>query len=202
MEGGEDVESSRIFARTLFGLLSDGARTITGAHHAPKAFSNHEFMSLENVLRGSGDLGAAICTAWGLRQIDPVRNRVYVQNVKPRDFQPCEPFIIEGRPHIDQTGHFAMTHLPGFAGELQAHIAKRGAPTLPNRDAAQRQAIEMKAHGLSTRAIAKELGVSKSTVARLLVPTVPETSHTGTVSGTTEEFGTARTSLQDVSRPS
>jgi hypothetical protein len=36
-----------------------------------------------------------------------VKNRIYVQNVKARDFQPCEPFIIEGRPQVslvDQIG--------------------------------------------------------------------------------------------------
>ena len=203
MDGAEnDVESARRFANTLFGLLSAGARTITAAHHAPKAFSNQEFMSLENVLRGSGDLGAAICTAWGLRQIDATKNRIYVQNVKPRDFQPCEPFIVEGRPHLDRTGYFAMTHPPGLAGEMRSHIAKRGAPPMPNRGDLQRRAVEMKGQGLSIRAIAHNLEVSKSSVARLLESAVPESSHGGTVVGTSEEFGTGRTSHEGVSPPS
>ena len=33
-----DAENASVFADTLFRLLSGGARTITGAHHAPKGF--------------------------------------------------------------------------------------------------------------------------------------------------------------------
>jgi len=195
MAGAEnDVESAREFANTLFGLLSAGARTITGAHHAPKAFSTQEFMNLENVLRGSGDLGAAICTAWGLRQIDAARNRIFVQNVKPRDFQPCEPFIIEGRPHLDQTGHFKMMELPGHAGEMRAHIGKRGAPGLPHKAELQRKAREMRDERMSTRQIADRLGIGRSTVSRLLASPVPELSQVGTALGTDEESGTGRAS--------
>ena len=192
MDGAEnDVESARTFAKTLFGLLSAGARTITGAHHAPKAFSNQEHMNLENVLRGSGDLGAAICTAWGLRQIDAPRNRIYVQNVKPRDFQPCEPFIIEGRPHLDQTGHFAMTEPPGFAGELQSHLgAKAGRPPITDREDKRRAAADMKAHGMSLREIGRRLGIGKSTVSDLLGAYCPEIVRT---LDTAADNGTGRT---------
>jgi AAA domain len=172
MSGAEnDVESARSFANTLFGLLAAGARTITGAHHAPKAFTNQEFMSLENVLRGSGDLGAGICTAWGLRQIDAAKNRIYVQNVKPRDFQPCEPFVIEGRPHIDETGRFKMIEQPGQGGELAHYLPDRkkgGRPASPDREAKITRAVELRAHGYSMGKIAAEIGVSKSLVGKWL----------------------------------
>lgn len=52
---------------------------------------------------------------WGLKQIDPVTNSTYIANVKPRAFEPCEPFIIQGRPCLDQTGYFDMTHLPALS---------------------------------------------------------------------------------------
>src|SRR5262249_54762345 len=93
-----------------------GARTITGAHHSPKSFGKETYMSRENVLRGSGDIGAMLATCWGLSQIDANSTRIYVQNVKARDFQPCEPFIIQGRPSIDATGYFELPTPSGFAG--------------------------------------------------------------------------------------
>src|SRR5437667_6978827 len=107
MEGNEnDASEQRMFAETLFNLQRAGARTITGAHHSPKGSSKDPFMTLENVLRGSGDIGAMLGTCWGIRQIDKELNKIYIENVKARDFQPCEPFIIQGRPSLDQTGYF------------------------------------------------------------------------------------------------
>jgi hypothetical protein len=62
-EGTEnDVQSARSFANTIFGLVSAVARTIAGAHHPPKAFSDQEFMRLENVLRGSDDFSVEAST--------------------------------------------------------------------------------------------------------------------------------------------
>lgn len=172
MSGSEnDVESARPFAGELFRLLSSGARSITGAHHAPKGFETQDFMTLENILRGSGDLGAMVCTCWGVRQIDPVRNRLYVQNVKPRDFQPCAPFVLEGRPHLDNSGHFVMTHRPGNAGELSEHLARRkrcGRPATPERDEKLAEAVALRADGLSLREIADKIKVAKSTLDRWL----------------------------------
>src|SRR5712692_4473734 len=60
----------RKFADMLFALQGDGARTITGAHHAPKNFENRESMTLENTLRGSGDIGAMLATCWAVKQQD------------------------------------------------------------------------------------------------------------------------------------
>jgi hypothetical protein len=112
MEGSEnDAQDTRPLVQTLFRLLHAGARSITGAHHAPNGFEGQNFMTLENILLGSGDIGAMLSTAWGVRQVDGSRTALYVQNVKPRDFQPCSPFIIEGRPHLDNTGHFFMIHV-------------------------------------------------------------------------------------------
>jgi len=104
MSGNEnDAAEQRIFAETLFALQRAGARTITRAHHSPKSFGKDAFMTLENVLRGSGNIGAMLATRWGLSQIDAASNRIFVQNVKARDFLPCDTFIIQGRPSLDQT---------------------------------------------------------------------------------------------------
>jgi hypothetical protein len=171
MDGSEnDVESTRPFADTLFRLLNAGARSITGAHHSPKGFEGQDHMTLENILRGSGDLGAMLCTAWGVRQIDAELNQLYVQNVKPRDFQPCAPFILEGRPHLDETGQFKMLRAPGETNELRAYLQhKSGRPAEAERAEKLAHAASLKAQGKSLREIAGILGVSKSCVSKWLV---------------------------------
>ena len=172
MDGSEnDVENARPFAETLFQLLQVGARCVVGAHHSPKGFESQDFMTLENILRGSGDIGAMLSTAWGVRQIDPARNQLYIQNIKPRDFQPCEPFILEGRPHLDYAGQFLMTHKPGGAGDLSEHLPRRskgGRPAVPDKNEKLSQAVELRSAGLSIRQIAKTVDASKSTVERWL----------------------------------
>jgi AAA domain/Homeodomain-like domain len=172
MEGSEnDTKDTRPFVQTLFRLLRAGARSITGAHHAPKGFEAQSFMTLENILRGSGDIGAMLSTAWGVRQVDASRTALYLQNVKPRDFQPCAPFILEGRPHLDKTGHFLMIHKPGEAGELSDHLIRRnsaGRPPLAGKSEKMAQILEMRANGVPLRRIAETVRISKSTVERWL----------------------------------
>src|SRR4029077_6160269 len=88
------------------------------AHHSPKPFARENTMRLENVLRGSGDVGAMLTTAWGVKQIDSVKNILLLENIKPRVFQPCGPFQIIGRPFIDETGDFGILKRPGECGSL------------------------------------------------------------------------------------
>jgi hypothetical protein len=164
-----DAENIRLFSDVLFKLLHAGARTITGCHHSPKSFETAQSMTLGNILRGSGDLGAMICTCWGVRQIDAARNRIYVENCKPRDFEPCPPFILEGRPHLDITGQFLMHAKPGEAEELRSYLQQKGGrPLAPNRTEQIAMAASLRAKGDSLRDIADKLHVSKSTAARLL----------------------------------
>jgi hypothetical protein len=169
MDGSEnDVEGTRPFADLLFRLLNAGARSICGAHHSPKSFSSAKYMSLENILRGSGDLGAMLCTAWGVKQIDSERNRIWVENCKPRDFQPCQPFILEGRPHIDETGNFQMFATPGTAGELKDQMRRTGRPETSGKASKLIQCVQLRAAGESIRAIAAQVGVAKTTVDKWL----------------------------------
>jgi DnaB helicase-like protein/AAA domain-containing protein len=170
IQGSEnDAEDAKVFAGTLFRLLAVGARSVTGAHHAPKGFESQEYMTLENILRGSGDFGAMLCTGWGVRQVDAETNRIYVQNVKPRDYLPCQLFVIEGRPHLDTTGHFMMLEPPGFARPMKEYLpGKRGAPETPDKTGKLEQARAMQAKGDSIRDIASKLGVSKSCVHKWL----------------------------------
>jgi len=53
-------------------------------------------MNLENALRGTNELGAMLSTAWGTKLVDQETTRLYVQNLKPRDFDPVGAFTLEG----------------------------------------------------------------------------------------------------------
>jgi hypothetical protein len=167
MTRGEDIEDARILADSLFALLGAGARTITAAHHSPKAFETAKYMCLENVVRGSGDLGACISTAWGLRKVDEATSRVYIQNVKARDFEPCEAFILEGRPHLDQRGQFDMPTPPGFAGQMSDHLKhKSGRPETPGKEQKVADIKRLQGEGWSCEQIAEKLAISKGTVSK------------------------------------
>jgi hypothetical protein len=99
ISGDENASAEqKIFAQNLFALLRAGARSVTGLHHAPKSFEKESYITLENVLRGSGDIGAMLSTCWGLRQIDKDKNRIYVANCKPRDFDPVTISSSRGVP--------------------------------------------------------------------------------------------------------
>jgi hypothetical protein len=111
-------DNQRGLASDIFALLASGARSVIAAHHSPKPFAKENVMRLENVLRGSGDVGAMLTTAWGVKQLDADRNIVHIENIKPRDFQPCSAFQLIGRPFIDQDGDFRVYKQPGECGTL------------------------------------------------------------------------------------
>jgi len=115
MEGDEssNSDSDKGFAKVIFSLLQMGARSVTFTHHSPKAFAQQNYMSLENVLRGAGDIGAMLVTAWGVQQIDGEKNVVHMEHIKARDFGPVPPFQIQGKPYIDQGRGFQMVSKPG-----------------------------------------------------------------------------------------
>jgi hypothetical protein len=123
MNGNEnDAEASNKFAGTLFNLLAAGAKSITAAHHSPKSFESCDRPSLESVLRGSSDIGALAATVFALRQVNPELNTVYVTAVKTRDFEAPGNFTIQGRPHLDESGNFAVAEQPGQARHLRYYL--------------------------------------------------------------------------------
>ena len=56
-----------------------------------------------------------VSTCWALKQTDSHSNRIYVRNVKARDFDAAGDFALEGRPWIDQTGDLKTVSQPGMA---------------------------------------------------------------------------------------
>lgn len=123
-------------AEGLFMLRRAGAKACVCLHHSPKAASDAEFMTLENVLRGTGDLGAMCDAVWGLahdkRKLKKgfdddytdesiELTRLSAKCVKPRDFDPAPPFRIQGRPYIDNKGDFVVIS-EASGPELEAQI--------------------------------------------------------------------------------
>ena len=121
-----DADGNQELADQLFNLQSLGARSIGVAQHSPKEFRKAKFMDLESSVRGSGDIGAMVSTAWGLRRVtdanDAARNLVYVENIKPRDFAPPESFLLRLRPDIDERGLIGMAKPPGKCATMAEEI--------------------------------------------------------------------------------
>jgi hypothetical protein len=106
-------------ANAIFALIRAGAVSVVCLHHSPKAAGDAEFMTLENVLRGTGDFGAMCDAVWGIQhakkkgkqeyqQESLDLTRLYLKCVKGRDFTAVDPFVIQGRPYIDEVGDFRV----------------------------------------------------------------------------------------------
>src|SRR5258705_10346089 len=98
-------------------------------------------MNLEGVLRGTGDIGATMCAAFGVKQINAVDNILHLECVKARDFPAPGPFEIIGRPFINECGDFAAYKEPGQCGTLAEEQADRnvgGAPPESRQERSRR----------------------------------------------------------------
>ena len=121
----------QVVANDILALMGAGALGVAVAHHAPKSFARETSMSLEGVLRGTGDVGAIFSTVWAVKQIDRRRNLLHVECVKARDFDAPGPFELVARPNIDDDGDLAMLKRPGECGSLadeQPEMNRGGAP--------------------------------------------------------------------------
>jgi hypothetical protein len=133
--GGENDagDVSGGLATDIFALLAAGADAVGTAHHAPKSSEKENRITLENILRGSGDFGAFVGAGFGIRQIDEAQNIIHLEDIKPRDAEPFPPFQIIGRPHINDEGDFRMYRKPNECGRLAEYLDipgrnKGGAP--------------------------------------------------------------------------
>lgn len=135
-QSGDESSSSANatgLATGLFELLRLGAPAVQCLHHSPKLSGKEFTMTLENVLRGAGDIGAMCDAVWGLQHsrrrkgqkldkdyIAESRQltRLTMQCVKARDFEPAEPLVIQGRPFIDEHGDFEIISEDGMSKPL------------------------------------------------------------------------------------
>jgi len=140
----EAADNQRGLATDIFALLGGGARAVIAAHHAPKNFAKEAAMTLENMLRGTGDIGAMVATAWGIKQLDAQKNIIHIENLKARDFEPCGPFQIVGRPYINEEGDFRIHKKPGECGTLGEELKsynKGGAPLAERKAKTERKQL-------------------------------------------------------------
>jgi RepB DNA-primase from phage plasmid/AAA domain len=83
-----------------------GAVSVIALHHSSKAMRKEE-MTLENVLRGTGDMAASADCVYGLQRDDKLYDEgrgpeeIDVRCVKPRDFNPPAPFRISASRKSD-----------------------------------------------------------------------------------------------------
>jgi hypothetical protein len=99
LEGDENSSQDvRAFADGIFALLQRGAESVVMLHHSPKG--GGEVMTLENAMRGSGDMGAFLACCWGTKlqdQSKPYESPSFVSNLKQRDFE-SKDFEVTGTP--------------------------------------------------------------------------------------------------------
>jgi hypothetical protein len=129
----ENKDNDTGLAAGCFALLQAGARSVVGAHHATKNSGKETEMTLENMFRGAGDIGAFVRTAYGLKKIGKDTSRVKIECVKPGDFTAPAPFILEGRPHIDEHEGMLMSRKPGEVPEPAR--GKQGRQETPDKAA-------------------------------------------------------------------
>jgi len=129
-------QNAKGLGKAVFTLLGMGARAVVCLHHRSKAGMDTEELTLENTLRGSGDIGAICDVVWGL-QYDAGTNSQYAKEsrkfvrlkmrcVKARDFQAPEDLRIQLKPYIEDKGDFATLEctaesieMDGRKGDLQ-----------------------------------------------------------------------------------
>ncbi len=91
---------NKLLGQDLIGLIHAGAVAVISLHHASKAM-RLEGMTLENILRGSGDMAALADVVYGLKRDDKLYDNgagpleIEVRCLKPRDLEnPPLPFRI------------------------------------------------------------------------------------------------------------
>jgi hypothetical protein len=154
--------------RVVIGLLAAGAIAVILLHHAPKGFEKEDYMTLENVLRGSGDIGAMVGAAYGVKFIDNVLKDnapLQIENVKPRDFEGPKPFQLQLRPYIDKTGDIGVIKKPGEANPLRDEQVTDKKKVMKTRD---QLIVEAHNKGLNPTQISnlEGVGVDRSVVSK------------------------------------
>jgi len=118
---GEDENAAaenKKFVDNTFGLLQHGAKAIAPLHHSIKSLADGTIEpTLENVLRGSGDLGAMADAVYCTLCSDKKNFISEIRNVKARDFEPVEPFEIQGRPYIAEINDLFLLRAPDVEKE-------------------------------------------------------------------------------------
>jgi Bifunctional DNA primase/polymerase, N-terminal/AAA domain len=139
VEGDENSsEDMKVFAEACFRLMKTGASSVIVLFHSPKGTKEASELTLENAMRGSGDLGAFVSSCWATRLQDPDNDEwkspSYVKNVKQRDFR-SKPFEITS----DELGRLHMVAPP----DSNVKLNSKSAGTQPNADGKEEAALQV-----------------------------------------------------------
>lgn len=124
----------RLFADSIFALMRGGADSIVLLHHSPKDVG--DVMTLENAMRGSGDMGAFLAACWGTRLQDPEKpyeSASFLSNLKQRDFQSVD-FEVTSGPDC-------RLHIVGDPELQQAKLTPRRRGPKSNADGHENDAV-------------------------------------------------------------
>ena len=164
------ASQNRQLVNDVIALLAAGAKTVVLVHHATKN-SKKEAMSLENMLRGSSDLGAMCDQAYGIRKDDALYANgagpmeIDLVNLKDREqiggltaLRLAASYTMPGRvgvvSYIDEGGDFKVVEHGEMKHRLEDLLVQfvKDDPTAPEAD------------------IVQELGLDKSgrTIGRML----------------------------------
>ena len=124
VEGDENSsEHMKVFAEDCFRLMKDGAASVLVLFHSPKGTKDASDLTLENGMRGSGDLGAFVSSCWATRLQDPDapwESASYLKNVKQRDYE-SDPFEVKS----DKLGRLHIVAAPGANVILNSKTKKK-----------------------------------------------------------------------------
>lgn len=137
LEGDENSSQDvRTFADSIFALLRNGAESVVMLHHSPKDAG--DAMTLENAMRGSGDMGAFLVCCWGTRLQDPSKpyeSASFMSNLKQRDFE-SKDFEVTGGPDC-------RLHIVADPALSVATLAPRRRGNVANKDGNDEVAIAL-----------------------------------------------------------
>jgi ATP-dependent DNA ligase len=103
--------------------MKDGAASVLVLFHSPKGTKDASDLTLENGMRGSGDLGAFVSSCWATRLQDPDapwESASYLKNVKQRDYE-SDPFEVKS----DKLGRLHIVAAPGANVILNSKTKKK-----------------------------------------------------------------------------
>jgi len=169
-----DAAANKKLVDDIARLRALGCVGVLALHHSTKAASEGE-MTLQNALRGTGDLGAAADAVYGIRRDRMLYSdgagpmELDVRCLKPRDFDPPAPFRIAAsyqsqdgsiKSHIGEEGDFHLVEVAAVKAAQETAFVK--AITVDPSISREELATDLGITVRKIRALAKQLGYERS----------------------------------------